>query len=435
MSADKENEYFSDGLAEELIHVLSKVESLHVASRTSTFAFKGKNEDVRKIGEQLNVRTVLEGSVRKAGNRLRISAQLVNVADGYQLWSETYNRQLEDVFEIQDEIAQNIAKALRVLLSDKDKKALEQGQTADIQAYDYYLRGRQFFHQFRRQGFEFARQMFAKAIAIDPTYARAFAGLADCHSLLYTNWERSDLHLKEADAASRKALELDADLAEAHVARGQAVMLNKHYDEARREFETALDQNPNLFEAHYFYARCCMAQGQLTEAVRLFEQASRLRPEDYQALCLGAGTLMGLGRKAEAEATYRRGLEAAEKHLQRHPDDARAHYLGAAAWCQLGQPDKGCDWARRAMDIDPEEPMTLYNVACVYALQNKVEEALGILENAVQHGFRHKAWIEHDADLNSLRGQPRFVALLQRLEEIEASPPEAPRTSESHFEI
>jgi serine/threonine protein kinase/tetratricopeptide (TPR) repeat protein len=416
MSADKDNEYFSDGLAEELITVLSKVENLHVAARTSSFAFKGKQEDIRKIGEQLNVRTVLEGSVRKSGNRLRISAQLVNVADGYQLWSETYNRQMEDVFEIQDEIAGNIAKALRCLLSDRCKQAQDHGQTSDVQAYDCYLRGRQFFHEFRRQALHFACQMFTQAIGIDPTYARAYAGLADCHSLLYTNWERTDDHLREADVASRKALEIAPDLAEAHVSRGLAVMLSKQYEEASREFDTALVQNPNLFEAHYFYGRVCHAQGKLLEAVRLFEKASQLRPEDYQAHALRGGTLIGLGRQAEGEASYRKGLEAAEKYLQLHPDDARAYYLGAAAWCQLGQPQKGLDWAKRAIDIDPEEPMTLYNVACVYALQNKVDEALTALEKAVKHGYRHRAWMEHDSDFISIRAHPRFQRLLEATE-------------------
>src|SRR5262249_33484563 len=200
MSSDPENEYFSDGLAEHLIHALSKIEGLHVASRTSAFAFKGRNEDIRRIGEQLNVRTVLEGSVRKAGHRLRISAQLVNAADGYQLWAETYNRELEDVFAIQDEIAQSISKALRVVLTEKEKEALERAQPADVQAYDFYLRGRQFFHQFRRKSLEFARQMFTRALEIDPGYARAYAGVADCCSFLYMYWEASQANLEQADA-------------------------------------------------------------------------------------------------------------------------------------------------------------------------------------------------------------------------------------------
>src|SRR5439155_12773744 len=252
----------------------------HVTSRTSAFAFKGKNEDVGRIGEQLNVGTVLEGSVRKSGNRLRIAAQLVNVADGYHLWSETYNRQMEDVFAIQDEIAQNIAKALQVFLTERDKKAIENVQPADVQAYDFYLRGRQFFHQFRRRGFEFAEQMFTRAIEIDPSYARAYAGIADCHSLLFLNWEATEANLQMADEASRKALELGPDLAEAHVARGFALSLKKQFAEARREFETAIRLDPTLFEAHYFFGRTCLAEGDLLRAAEQFELAYQMRPDD-----------------------------------------------------------------------------------------------------------------------------------------------------------
>src|SRR5262249_45755217 len=188
--------------------------------------------DSRKMGEELNVRTVLEGSVRKAGNRLRINAELVNVADGFQLWSETYNRQMEDVFAIQDEIAQSITQALRVILTEREKRVLGKAPTADVRAYDYYLRGRQFFHQLRRKGLEFALQMFERAIALDPGYARAYAGLADCCSLVYTRWDASATNRSKAEEASRKAVALDPELPEAHVARGLAVSLSKQYDEA-----------------------------------------------------------------------------------------------------------------------------------------------------------------------------------------------------------
>ena len=415
MSSDAENEFFSEGLAEELINALTKVEGLQVASRTSAFAFKGKNEDVRKIGEQLNVRTVLEGSVRKAGNRLRISAQLVNVADGFHLWSETYNRELADVFAIQDEIARNIVAALKVILSDKEKRAIDKVPTADVKAYEHYLRGRQYFHQFRRQGFEFALQMFGRAIAMDPGYALAHAGIADCHSLLFMYWDTSPANLRQADEASRRALELDPGLAEAHVARGLAVSLKKNYAEAEQEFETAIRLDPSLFAARYFYGRACHAQGKLLESARLFEQACQLRPDDYQAATHLVSLYTGLGRKADAEAASRRAAEVVGKHLDLHPDDARALYLGAVLWCQMGEPARGLEWAGRALALDPNEPVTLYNVACVYALQGQTEPALDCLENALKHGFAHKAWIEHDADLVSLHGNPRYDALLLAL--------------------
>jgi serine/threonine protein kinase/Flp pilus assembly protein TadD len=416
MSSDAENEYFSDGLAEELINVLSKVEGLRVASRTSSFAFKGKNEDVRRLGEQLNVRTVLQGSVRKSGNRLRITAQLGNVADGFQLWSETYNRQLEDVFAIQDEIAQSISKALRVILTEKDQQAMERRRaTSDVRAYEYYLRGLQFFHQFRRKSLEAAVEMFARAIEIDPAYARAHAGLADCYSSLYSYWNLRGDTLAKADAASQKALELDPWLAEAHTARGVTLAILKRYAEARAEFETAIRLDGHLFEARYFYGRACMSEGRLAEAARLFEEAAQLRPEDYQSLLLGAGVLAGLGRKPESEAAYRRGLHAAEEHLRLYPDGSRALCLGATAWCQLGDRERALDWARRAIAVDADEPMTLYNIACVQALLGQTEEALDTLTRAVERGYTNKEWIQNDADFASLHKHPRFEALLAAL--------------------
>jgi serine/threonine protein kinase/Flp pilus assembly protein TadD len=413
MSSDPENEYFSDGLAEELIAVLTKVKGLHVASRTSAFAFKGKNEDVRKIGEQLNVRTVLEGSVRKSGNRLRIAAQLVNAADGYHLWAETYNRQMEDVFAIQDEIAQNIAKALQVILSEQDRRAMENVQRPeDIEAYEFYLRGRQFFHQFRRRGFEFAEQMFRRAIELDPNYARAYAGIADCHSFLYLNWAATEDNLRKADEASHKALELGPELAEAHVARGFYLALRKQFAEARPEFETAIRLDPSLFEARYFYGRACMSEGTLEQAAQHFEQACQMRPDDYQSAGLLASIYNGLGRKAESIAACRRCLHVIDRHLALNPDDARALCLGAISSTMLGEADRAVEWAGRAVAMDPEEPMILYNVACVYSLQGKIERALECLEGAVKHGYAHKEWMLHDADLNALHDQPRYQALV-----------------------
>jgi tetratricopeptide (TPR) repeat protein len=322
---------------------------------------------------------------------------------------------MEDVFAIQDEIAQNIARALRVMLTEEEKHAITRAETTDVQAYDYYLRGRQYFHQLRRKGLQAACDMFQRAIEIDPRYARAYAGLADCYSLLYQNWQPSEANLTQAETASQKSVEIDSQLAEAHAARGQAISLRKQYTEACRELDIAIRLNPSLFEAHYFYARASVQQGKLADAVKYFEQAAKLRPEDYQAPLLVAAVYRGLGRDADALDAYRRGLAVAERHLQLHPDDARALYLGANALCQLGDRDRGLEWTRRAVAIDPDEPMILYNVACVYALLGQSDDALSSLENAVARAYAHKAWLQHDADLNSIRSSPRFESLLNRL--------------------
>jgi serine/threonine protein kinase/tetratricopeptide (TPR) repeat protein len=415
MSADPENEYFTDGIAEEIINALTKVQALRVASRTSAFAFKGRNEDIGEIGRKLKVATVLEGSVRKSGNRLRVTAQLVNVADGYHLWSERYDRQLEDVFAIQDEIAGNIVRALRVVLSEEEKRAIEKAPTENVQAYEYYLRGRQFFHQWSRTGIQYARRMFERAIEIDPSYATAYAGVADCCSFLYMYWDGSKANLEGADSSSRKALEVDPELAEAHASRGFALSLKREYADARDEFERAITLNPKLYEAYYFFARACMQEGKLEEAARHFAQAAQVRPEDYQALLLTLGPLRRLGRTEDAKAAALQGMERLYKHVELNPDDSRALYLGASALMQQGQRDRAVEWATRARTANESDSMVLYNVACVYALGEMTEEALECLDKAIQNGFGHREWLDNDSDLDSLRGDPRFQALLQKL--------------------
>ena len=415
MSADAENEYFSDGIAEEIINALTKVRSLRVASRTSTFALKGKNLDARTIGDQLHVSTVLEGSVRKAGNRLRVTAQLVNMADGYQLWSERYDREMEDVFAIQDEIAGSIVRALQVVLSEGEKKAIENAPRADVEAYDYYLRGRQFMHQLRRTGIQYARRMFERAIEIDAGFVKAYAGAADCCCLMYMLWDGSNANLEGADTYSRKALQLGPDVAEAHASRGLALTLGQHYEEAEREFETAIRLDPQLFDAHYFASRTAFLQGKNQEAVEFLHAAARVRPEEYQPWFLMAMPLRKLDRVSDAEAAMREGIAKAERHVELNPDDARALYLGAGGLVQVGEEKRALEWARRALALDPEDSAVLYNVACVYALGGEREEALACLEKAVQNGFGHRSWLENDSDFNAIRQEPRFQALLKKM--------------------
>jgi len=256
--------------------------------------------------------------------------------------------------------------------------------------------------------------MFARAIVIDAGYARAYAGVADCCSFLYMYWDSSSDNLDEANAASGKALELDPELAEAHAARGLALALSKNLDEAREEFETAIRLNPKLYEAYYFYARTTFQQGDLAKAARLYEQACQANPDDYQAPSLLAPIYKSLGRHVEAGATRRQALQLAERHIELHPDDARALYLGAGILCQLGDRTRSREWVERALAMDPEETATLYNVGCVYALLGDAEEAINCLDKVLAHGAFYKGWAEKDSDLDSLRNHPRFQALLKR---------------------
>ena len=411
----KEDEYFRDGITEDVITEVSKIKDLWVFTRSAVAAYRDKSATAPQVGRELNAAYVLEGSLRRAGNRLRITARLVETSTARSVWAERYDRQLEDVFAIQDEIAQNIARALQVMLTETEKRAIHKAPTTDVQAYDYYLRGRQFFYRFNRKGFDFARQMFARAIVIDPAYARAYAGVADCCSFLYMYFECTDANLKEADAASRKALELDPELAEAHASRGLAVLLNKHYEEAEKEFDTAIRLDPRLYQAYYFRARACVSQGRLQEAAHWFEEACRVNPEDYQAPNLLGMVYKGLNRDGEANDARRRSLSITEKHLELYPEDARALYLGAGGWAAIGDRKRALEWAERALSIDPNDPSVLYNVACNYALLGESEKALDCLERSLFHGEWYKGWAEHDSDLDSIRAHPRFQAMMKIL--------------------
>jgi non-specific serine/threonine protein kinase len=415
LSGDKEDEYFRDGMTEDIITELAKIKELQLFPRSAVLPFRDKPLPVTQIGQQLAAAYVLDGSIRRAGSRLRITAQLAETRTGHSVWAERYDRQLEDVFAIQDEIAQNIARALRVMLTEKERREIEKVPTSEVQAYDYYLRGRQFFHQMRRKGFEFARQMFARAIVIDPGYARAYAGVADSCSFLYMWFEASEDNLREAISASRRAVELEPESAEAHASRGLAESLSKNYEGAEKEFETSIRLNGQLFEAYYFYGRACFAQGQYEKAADLFGKASQANPDDYQALSFRGLCFRALNRTEEAHQALRGCMQTVERHLQLHPDDVRAVCLGSVSLCILGDPTLALEWANRALSMDPEEASVLYNVSCAYALLGETDKSLDCLEKAFGKGFGHKEWIENDPDFANVHQHPRFQALMQRL--------------------
>jgi serine/threonine protein kinase/regulator of sirC expression with transglutaminase-like and TPR domain len=415
MSPQQDQEYFCDGIADEIINALTKIEELRVVARTSAFSMKGKTGDVREIGNSLNVGTLLEGSVRKAGTKLRITTQLINVSDGYHLWSEQFDRELEDVFAIQEEIARSVTQALEIKLSEKEKRALEATTTKDFQAYDYYLHGRQFFYKSKRSAIHNAIEMFSLAIDKDPAYALAYAGKADCYSYLYMYFDGQQANLEMAAQASFQALKLDPNLAEAHAARGLALSLNQEYKEAEREFELAIKENPRQFEAHYFYARTCFAQGKIEDAARLYEAASKIDPLDYQAPSLLGFAYRDLNMPEKAKVAYEVSLANAEKHLEMDPNISRALYLGATSLFELGDKEKGLEWAEKALKIEPDNPYNLYGVACFYSRFGNIDKAIECLDRSITAGFSHKEWAEKDSDFDALRKDPRFHELLKRL--------------------
>jgi len=411
LSLHPEDAFLGEGLAEEITNALTRIGSLRVAARTSAFAYKDTRLDVRQIGRELGVSAVLEGSVRHSGDLLRIAVQLIDVADGYHLWSAMYERPMRHVFAVQDEITRHVVQALQVILTESERHALARVPTTDPTAYEYYLRGRQLFHEVRKKSLEYAQELFGHAIEADPGFALAHAGIADCISLLHMYYPSATPELARADAASRRALELDPDLPEAHAARGFALFQMKQHEEAAAEFQTAIRLDPNQFEARYFHARQCFQLGQLTEAARWFEEAARVQ-ENHEARFFAAQALEAEGHHEEALASYRKALEVVVRHQRLHPDDPRAATIRAVSHCRLGEPEAGLEWARRALAIDPGDAGVRYNVACLYALEGLHAEAVKCLAECVRLGFGNVEWIRRDPDLASLHGHPLFEALV-----------------------
>lgn len=415
LSPGRDQDWFCEGLADEIINAIAKVKNLRVASRTSAFQFRGTTLDIQEIADRLGVGNVLEGSVRKCGERLRISARLVSALDGSLLWSQTYDREMKDVFAIQDEIAQAVVDALRVTLSPRERRMLRQVSTADVAAYEHYLRGRKFFYQYGRRSIEVALASFSRAIDSDPNYALAWTGIADCRSFLYQVAERSEDNRRIADEASARALELDPDLAEAHSARAVALSLFERHAEAEAHFATATRLDPRLFEAWYFAARHAFGQRKNERAIELYERAAEVRPDDYQAPLLVAQIYDDLGRHAEAAAARRRGIARAEARLELNPDDVRALYMAANGLVVLGEREQALAWAQRALRLEPDDAMLLYNVACIHALAGEAGPAIALLERALAAGFAHREWFELDSNLDGLRDHPRFRDVLASL--------------------
>src|SRR5438270_816944 len=384
MSGDPEQEYFSDGITEDIITDLSKVSGLFVVARNTVFTYKGKTVEVQQVAKHLGVNFILEGSVRKAGTRVRVTGQLIHGKDGGHVWADRYDRDLTDIFAIQDEITHAIVEQLKVKLLPQEKKSIGQTPTDNVEAYTYYLRGRQFMQRHSKSNYQLARRMFAKAVELDPLYARAYAGIADCDSFLFLHYHL-DVGIDTILATSAKALALESGLAEAHASRGLALSLGQRYEEAMAEFEQAIALDPNSFEAHYFYARACVSQGKLERAAALFERAAENKPDDYQSLILSIQIYESLGRDRDKEDAARRGIERAERELTLHPENSRPAYLGAAALATLGETDRAKEWVSRALAIDPDDILTQYNSACVYSVLGDIERAFDLLERLLPH--------------------------------------------------
>jgi adenylate cyclase len=416
MSGDPEQEYFSDGITEDIITDLSKVSGLFVVARHTAFTYKGKPLKVEQVGRDLGVAFVLEGSVRKAGARVRVTAQLINAIDGGHIWAERFDRDLIDIFAIQDEITHAIVEQLKVKLLLLEKKSIEQAPTDNIEAYTYYLRGRQYLRRGSKAYYQLARQMFSKAVELDPLYARAYAGIADCDSFLFQQTV-TDITIDNILATSSKAIALDDSLAEAHASQGFALQLSQRPDEAVAQFEKAISLDPNSFEANYFYGRASFEQGQHKRAAALFAHAADIKSDDYQSLFLLSMTYRSLGREQESKDAARKTLERAERELVRHPADPRPASAGGSVLIDLGETERAREWIGRSLAIAPDDILTQYNAACAYSRLGDSEAALDLLERALRSpaALSWRQWIEHDPDFNPIRSHPRFQKIVERI--------------------
>jgi adenylate cyclase len=415
MSTVPEDEYFSDGIAGEILTLLAKLPQLKVASRTSSFSFKGRQVSIPTVARELGVSVVLEGSVRRAGDRVRITAQLIEAESDSYLWSETYDRQMKDVFAIQDDIAHSIVDALQVTLTPGERRSMQYVATTNPEAYDFYLRGRRYMYSMARRDYEHAIRMFEQAIRLDGMYALAYAGMADAYSHLYRYADASAENVAQANRASEKALVLDPQSAEAHASRGLALVIGEQYEEAHKEFDLAITLNPHLFEAYCYYGMACSSQGDHERAAQLYARAIEINPADFQVPMFLAQSYASLGRRQDEMRVRLAALSTLNQHIRLNPHDTRALYMSALNLFRVGEKQRAKELAEQALRQDQDEPVVLYNVACFYAIQGDHERAIELLEKAVALGFGDRAWIETDSDLDPLHGHPRFAALLAKI--------------------
>ena len=416
MSDDPDQSYFSDGITEDIITDLSKVSSIFVVARNSSFTYKGRSVKTQEVCTDLGVRYVVEGSVRKSGNKVRITAQLIDGTTDGHIWADRYDGTLEDIFELQDEVTCQIVDALRMRLLPEEKQAIQNVPTTNVEAYDLYLKGRQHFHYGSKKNFHKAQDYFNRAIECDEAYAQPYCGLADCGSFLTTEHGGGRATLVDAMGAAAKAIELAPDLAEGHASLGLLLSTTGEYSGAEEEFKIAVGLDPNLYEAHYYWGRTCFAQGKLEEATEHFEKAWERSPGDPQTPSLLLAVYRSLGRKKDLEHAARETVKVGLQKIEAEPDNWRACLSVAFGYLNLGQFSDVGDLLQRVLENNTDDSIVNYNVACLYCGMGEIESALQHLEISLERGkgVQFAAWVENDSDLDPLRHYPKFQELLKR---------------------
>ncbi|MGC2321982.1 MAG: protein kinase [Terriglobales bacterium] len=411
LSGAKEDEYLRDGITEDVITELSKIRGLNIFSRPTVLAFRDKTVTPVQVGQQLGAAYVLTGTLRRAGARLRISAQLVDTHTDFPLWSERFDREMKDVFEVQDEMARKIAEALRVTLSPEELDALAVKPTENLQAYDLYLRGKRYARRQTRQDLEFALQMFENAVASDPSFALAYAACANACAMFYCNYSRDQVWVERAREASGKAVALRWDLPEVHVSQAWVLYAAELHDEAVRMVKKAIERKRDCEGAYYLLCRALFAAGRYQEIIDVAEAAIEATGEDYNAYVPIVNAFGAMGKQEAARNMRQRRMAALENHLKQVPEDARARILLGDDYAALGRPDEALRELNLAVTLRANEASILYNAACLYCGLKRKPEALDALRKAWEAGFRDAVWARRDPDLILLHGDPEFDRL------------------------
>jgi non-specific serine/threonine protein kinase len=410
-SGEKEDEYLRDGITEDIITELLKIRGLNIFSRPTVLAFRDKPVTPVQIGQQLRASHVLAGSLRRAGTRLRITAQLVDTQTDFPLWSERYDREMKDVFEVQDEIARKIAAALRITLSPQEQADLELKPTENLQAYDLYLRGKSYARRLTRQDLEFALQMFENAVSMDPNFALAHAAIAKVCAEYHFNFQRDAKWIGRAMAASQRAVVLRPDLPEVQIANAWVLYAGNQYDEAVQRARKAITQKRDCEGAYYLLGRALFAAGRYQEVADMAEEALGASAEDYNVYVTVMNSLGALGKTDARTMLRARMITALENHLRPVPEDARARVLLAGQYAESGRTDDALREANLAMALRPNEATVLYNLACTFCSLARKTEAMDALRKAWQAGFRESDWARRDPDLALLHDEPEFQQL------------------------
>ncbi|OGC93621.1 MAG: hypothetical protein A2142_08255 [candidate division Zixibacteria bacterium RBG_16_48_11] len=413
ISPDKESDYFSDGLTEELIASFSRLKDVRVVSRTTSMQYKGTKKDVKTIGRELGVRYIMEGSVRKFQDNLRITAQLIDVESDAQLWAETYKGQLADVFDMQEQVSKQIVDALMVKLTPTEKVVLTKRATLNAEAFDCNLRARNFLYHRTKKSVHAAVQLFQKAIELDPRYAAAYAGLGEACATLYQSFERKEPWLDRAIESSLKALMYDSSLSEAYAALALSYFNKKSLNEALTASQKAIELDPNNFTGYWILGRIYHSTDRDREAVEMFKKVVALNPEFYSAYGDLQMTYERLGEMDKYKETIQAALQVYPHYLLLHPDDARAHMYCAITLFQAGKPEDAKTTAAKAIELNPDDPLMLYNAACFYARLGEKKSAVELLKNSVIAGHEDYEWFKRDPDLDNIRNEPEYIELMK----------------------